>query len=99
MRLVMGPVVGTLVSTPGGSRVAHAAGEVGVLTVHESERRHPGRAFATLYYSPGVDPRRYKPGEFGTERFVRTGCGELCWRAPGEFAISGDGGEYLFRVL
>ena len=99
MRLVIGPVVGTLISTPDASKVAYAAGEMGVLTVHESEHKHPGQAFATLYYSTGVDPRRCGPGEFDTEKFIRTGCGKFEWRAPGEFSISGDNGRYLFRIL
>ena len=47
MRRVIGPAIGALISTPKGSRIACAAGEIGVLAAREPERRHPGKAFAT----------------------------------------------------
>lgn len=99
MKRIIGPVMGTLISTSEGSKLAYAAGEVGVLTVHESERKHPGKAFATLYYTAGIDPRPLVPGGFETESFIRTGCGDFEWRPQNEFSISGGGVEYRFMVL
>lgn len=99
MKLIIGPVIGALASAPDGSKIAYAVGEVGMLTVHESENRHPGKAFATLYYTPGVDPRSVGQGDFETERFIRTGCGDLERCPSGVLSISGDDGEYLFEVL
>lgn len=43
MRRVIGPAIGALMSTPKGSGIACAAGEIGVLAARESERRHPAR--------------------------------------------------------
>lgn len=100
MRRVIGPAIGALISTPKGSRVAYAAGEIGVLTVHESGREHPGKAFATPCYAAGIDPRSLDSSEFETVSFIRTGCGDLEWRSDDEFAIYRHGGEgYLFRLL
>lgn len=73
MRRVIGPAIGALISTPKGSRIAYAAGEIGVLTVHESGRRHPGKAFATPCYAAGIDPRSVDSSEFETESFIGAG--------------------------
>ena len=100
MRRVIGPAIGALISTPKGSRIACAAGEIGVLTVHEPERRHPGKAFATPCYAAGIDPRSLDSSGSKTESFIRTGCGDLEWRSNDEFVIYRHGGEgYLFRLL
>lgn len=100
MRRVIGPAIGALISTPKGSRIAYASGEIGVLTARESGRKHPGKELATPCYAAGVDPRSLDSSEFETESFIRTGCGDLEWRSDDGFAIYRHGGKgYLFRLL
>lgn len=100
MRRIIGPAIGALISTPKGSRIACAAGEIGVLAVYESERKHSGKAFATPCYAAGIDPRSLDSSEFETESFIRTGCGDLEGWSNDGFVIYRHGGErYLFRLL
>lgn len=100
MRRIIGSAIGALISTPKGSMIAYAAGEIGVLMARESERKHPSKAFATPCYTAGIDPRSLVSSEFETDSFIRTGCGDLEWRSNDEFVIYRHGGEgYLFRLL